>query len=257
MLIYILKSSACLSIFFLFYKLFLEKVSFHIFKRFYLIVALVLSLIIPLLVFKEYVTRPMAPELENFHFSTSGKIPEIKPPPGTTFDFKTLMLSIYGLGLLLFSLRFFWNLAQMVSRIRNNPKLKFPHCTQVLLQEKMPPHTFFRFIFLNKHKLENKKIPHEVLVHEETHVAQRHSWDVMFIELLQIAFWFNPLIVFFKRAIKLNHEFLADQAALIQTEDVACYQNILLEFAAPINSKPNQPALSNAIHYSSIKKRLT
>ncbi|TMU54508.1 M56 family metallopeptidase [Flagellimonas algicola] len=257
MLIYILKSSACLVVLFLFYKLFLEKESIHTFKRFYLLGALVLSLIIPLLVFVEYIDAPITQEMDTLPLFNTGEVLETPNTLSPTFDLIAIAWSIYGLGLLLFGLKFIQNFVQITNRIRKNQKRKFPHCTHVLLQEQMPPHTFFRFIFLNKYKLENNEIPHEVLVHEETHVTQKHSWDIIFIELLQVALWFNPLILLCKKAIKLNHEFLADQAVLSQNEDITGYQNILLAFSTPHKSKQNQPALSNAIHYSSIKKRLT
>ena len=121
----------------------------------------------------------------------------------------------------------------------------------------MPPHTFFRYIFLNKLKLESNEIPNEVLIHEETHAIQKHSWDVIFIEVLQVVLWFNPLLVLFKKAIKLNHEFLADHAVLAKDINTIAYQNILLSFSAMDGAKEFQPVLPNAINYSSIKKRLT
>ncbi len=52
------------------------------------------------------------------------------------------------------------------------------------------------------------------MLHEEAHASQKHSLDILFVELLQIIFWFNPLFYFIKRSIKLNHEFLADRAVL-------------------------------------------
>ena len=61
MLVYILKSAACLAILFVFYKVFLEKENMHVFKRFYLLGALLFSLIIPSLVFTEYVEAAPIP----------------------------------------------------------------------------------------------------------------------------------------------------------------------------------------------------
>ncbi|MGX1928639.1 M56 family metallopeptidase [Flagellimonas sp. 2504JD4-2] len=261
MLEYILKSTACLTILFLFYKIFLEKESAHIFKRFYLLGALVLSSIIPLLVFVEYVSIADPHEMDILNASGSSDL--LGAGLGTqdsnlqSLNFATILWSIYCVGLLLFGIKFIQNLAQTLRRIQRNPKQRFERCTHVLMQEKLPPHTFFRFIFLNKHELKSNKIPHEVLVHEEAHVVQKHSWDVIFIELLHLMLWFNPLMILFKRAIKLNHEFLADQAVLAKNMDTSTYQNTLLAFSISDNSKQFQPALSNAINYSSIKKRLT
>jgi hypothetical protein len=90
-------------------------------------------------------------------------------------------------------------------------------------------------------------------LHEETHAKQKHSLDVLFIEFLQVLFWFNPLMYFMKKAIKLNHEFLADREVLDHGIKPSLYQNILLEFS----SNSLQPQLANSINYSSIKKRFT
>ena len=255
MLVYILKSTACLAILLLFYKIFLEKENMHTFKRFYLIGSLILSLIIPLLVFVEYVTVPLQQEINILNTFRSGEIVEVQNTNVPPLDLTSFILSIYYLGVAFFGFKFLKNLAQIVKRIRTNPKERLKHHTKVLLQEKMPPHTFFKFIFLNKLKFKNNEIPNEVLVHEEAHVTQKHSLDVIFIELLQVVLWFNPLVLLFKKAIKLNHEFLADQEVLAKNIDAITYQNTLLSFSNA--DKQFQPALLNAINYSSIKKRLT
>ena len=77
-----------------------------------------------------------------------------------------------------------------------------------------------------------------------------HSLDILLVELLQIVFWFHPLVYVLKHHIKLNHEFLADQAVLNYGADAKTYQNLLLQF-----SSGTQHQLSSAINYSSIKKR--
>ena len=113
------------------------------------------------------------------------------------------------------------------------------------------PHTFLRYIFYNKYNYEQSLIPKEVLWHEEAHVKQRHSIDILFIELLQVFLWFNPIIYFTKSAIKLNHEFLADEGVLNKGIVPSTYQHTLLSFT----SSTSEYNLVSGIHYSSIKKR--
>src|SRR5690606_3931766 len=88
---------------------------------------------------------------------------------------------------------------------------------------------------------------------EYVHAKQKHSIDILVVELLQIVFWFNPLLYLIKRSVKLNHEFLADRAVLNRGTDTAAYQNILLAFS----SHATTPTLANSINYSFIKKRFT
>jgi hypothetical protein len=161
--------------------------------------------------------------------------------------------TVYLSGVILFGIKFSKNLFELLQKIRNNPRLKRDGIIKVLLEEPVVPHTFLQFIFLNRASYEARKIPEEVLLHEETHARQRHSIDVLFAELVQVLLWFNPLVYILKHAIKLNHEFLADQAVIKKGIPRVAYQQTLLAYA----TIPHQPALANAINYSSIKKRFT
>jgi biopolymer transport protein ExbD len=252
MLIYLIKFSACLAVFMVFYKLLLEKSSVHQLKRFYLLSALGVSLIIPSLTFIEYIEPIVAEELTSFvisDFEMVKTLPEI-----VAADYTPIILwSLYGLGVFIFLLKFCLNLNAIISRIRRNPKLKSDGFINVLISNLKIPHTFFSYIFFNKDKFEHNDIPKEVLIHEQTHAKQKHSIDVLLLEVLQIIFWFNPLIYVLKRDVKLNHEFLADRAVLQNGIEPSTYQTILLAFS----SHAQHQELANAINYSSIKKRFT
>jgi len=260
MLIYILKSFACMAIFWVFYKLLLERESMHVFKRFFLLFALIVSLIIPMLVFTEYVISTPAAYEETAQLvgDTYYSIPP--EPDHNILNIELILLTLYVIGFIFFGFKFIKNLSQIIWRIRKNPTQKLPRFVHVLLDENMPPHTFFKYIFLNKKKLEANEIPKEVLLHEETHARQKHSWDVIFIELIQLLFWFNPMVYFFKHSIKLNHEFLADRAVLKKDFNKTTYQNTLLSYLSHRSEQEYQSYLANAINYSSyssIKKRFT
>ncbi len=248
--VYLLKSSACLLLFFLFYKLFLERENMHYIKRFYLIASLVLSLIIPLITLTQYVDA--MPASSGDMAIITGEVPgeNIARP----INYQTQFLwSIYILGVLIFGIKFFFSLNDILKKITSNTKEKHYSFIHVLLRETIIPHTFFNFIFLNKHLYKDNKIPREVLLHEQAHASQKHSADILFIEVLKVVFWFNPLLHLYKKEIKLNHEFLADQAVLKKGLDAYTYKELLLSFS----SNQNNPSLANAINYSSIKKRFT
>ena len=252
MLIYILKFSACLAIFLAFYNLFLEKENMHQFKRYYLLGMLLISAIIPLITFTQYIeVQPIANDLRLAQLSSNDAI--IVETENLIDYLPTILWSIYGIGVFLFGIKFGLNLTKMVNKIRNNPKQRSNSFINVLLKDIITPHTFFSYIFLNKHKYETHQIPQEVLLHEQTHAEQKHSIDVLFIELFQIIFWFNPLVHIIKNCIKLNHEFLADKAVINKGIEASSYQQILLAFSTNVK----EPQLANAINYSLIKKRFT
>jgi beta-lactamase regulating signal transducer with metallopeptidase domain len=247
--LYLLKSAGILTILFVFYKVVLENTSIHIFKRFYLFGSLVAAFLIPLITFTSYVE--ISPTIPTYTEATPQlSYTEVEK---TVNYWPFVLWTVYGLGVLFFSIKFFRNLFNLIQQIRKNPKYKNSSFIHVLLNETVIPHTFFNYIFLNKKQFENHEIPREVIFHEETHARQKHSLDIIFVELLQIVFWFNPLFSFIKKSIKLNHEFLADRAVLKAGAETSDYQKILLAFS----SNAATPSLANSLNYSSIKKRFT
>jgi len=255
---YVLKTIACLFVFWAFYKLFLENLGNHLFKRWFLLLSVLAAFIIPSVVFTSYVAyAPQA--FTSTQLANSGTMlqEQITSAPATdmeTINWGPLLLTTYVLGVIVFGFRFIKNLRQIVQRIRHNTKLKDNSGTKVLLKRSLPPHTFFSYIFLNKKKYETNSIPKEVLLHEEVHAKQLHSIDVVLIELLQVFFWFNPVIYLLKNTIKLNHEFLADSAVIKTTLSPKTYQNTLLSYLSKESENKYQSIkMANAITYSSTR----
>jgi len=89
------------------------------------------------------------------------------------------------------------------------------------------PFSFFNIVFINPKFHTQEDLP-EILAHEKVHIREFHWFDLLFIELLTVIFWFNPFIWFFERSIKQNHEYLADKGVLAQGHGVGRYQAILL-----------------------------
>jgi N-acetylmuramoyl-L-alanine amidase len=88
--------------------------------------------------------------------------------------------------------------------------------------------------------------------HELVHVNQKHTIDILFIEVLKVFFWFNPLFIFYKKAIQLNHEFLADEEIVKTYNNVPFYQNLLLQKSSNIQTI----YLASNLNYLVTKKRL-
>jgi len=256
--VYLLKSGLCLAVFLAFYKLFLEQEQMHLFKRFYLLSATVLSFSIPLLYFTTYVTiDPSITSPTDFNGVVSSNISEIYEHSPNWLSI--VLWVIYGIGVALFGLKFIRNLFQIRHTVKANPKYKLNTFTTVLLSDPIHPHTFFNFIFLNKERFEKKQIPQEVIWHEEAHAIQKHSVDILCVEVLLVFFWFNPLFYVLRQTIKLNHEFLADEAVIQRGIARTSYQQLLLKFVSTSyhGRAINSSMVSNAINYSSIKKRFT
>lgn len=252
MISYLLKSGLLLLVFYAVYKLVLENEKMFRFNRFYLLASLVFSFVVPL-------------QIISFESAVSGRIglvqlnelvlQQSKERLNTLSDNDLLLVLIaviYGVVFLSLTTRFIRSLTSFYKRIQNNETRFVNGQKIVLVQESSLPYSFWKSIFINRAEFENGKIPSELIVHEKAHLKQRHTLDVLFIEILQIVFWFNPLLFFYKKSIKLNHEFLADEAVNVQFGEIKSYQHLLLDFA----SNKNNVALASTINYLITKKRL-
>ena len=166
-----------------------------------------------------------------------------------TLDF---LFGIYGLITLFLLIRFAGGLMEIRNKIKAGSHQKMDQATLVLLDEPITPQSFFGYIFLDKEQFESGEIEPEILDHEITHIRQLHSLDVLFVELLKVIFWFNPLMYLYKHAVQLNHEFLADESVVKNGSSVTGYQNMLIRVCAG-NKSMNT---TSSINYSLTKKRL-
>lgn len=252
MISYLLKSGILLLTFYAVYKLVLENEKMFRFNRAYLLGSLAFSFIIPLQIISfgsGFSNRIGLIQLDELVIQRSSEnLSSI-----SLNDFLTVLIAVsYGVVVLVLMLRFILNLFSFYKRIKRNEVQFVKGDKVVLIEDAILPHSFWNAIFINKNEFENGRISSELIVHEKAHLDQKHTLDILFIEILQIVFWFNPLLYFYKKAIKLNHEFLADEAVNKQFGEVRNYQNLLLDFA----SNRATVSLASNINYLITKKRL-
>ncbi|MFI2742153.1 M56 family metallopeptidase [Zhouia sp. PK063] len=260
-MVYFIKVFIGITVVLAFYKLLLEREEIHKFKRFFLLSAIVLVFLLPLIqTTKTVLIAPVdetvteMPQLHNANFSIiKPSISSTKTEIFTAEHMKTVLWALYLAGVVFFTFKFFISTFLIYKKIKQSKKSHTDKNILVLLQNNDTPHTFFKYIFLNRKAFEANQIPQEILIHEEAHANQYHSIDVILIEILKVIFWFNPVFYWYENAVKLNHEFLADQSVLSKGFHQKTYQEMLLSF---LMSKP-QHSLVNSIHYSLIKKRFT
>lgn len=253
MIAYILKSIFYAGVLLGAYFLLFEKEKMLRFKRFYLLASIILSIILPFITFYITASDTHIPTsnffLEKEVFIANHNIDKpisSRPNYFTYFGFIT-----YATIAFVFLFRFIKNLWFLYKRIRSNKKYFYNNAVLVLLEEPITPHSFLHFVFLERSAFENQEIEKEIIAHELAHVHQKHSLDILFLEFLQIFFWWNPFLWVYNKMIRLNHEFLADDAVIKKYDNKVSYCQILL-------SKGNQEsktAFSSQFHYSIIKKR--
>jgi beta-lactamase regulating signal transducer with metallopeptidase domain len=251
---FFINSSISLFVLWLAYKLLLENTSWHTFKRWYLLGALVFSLSIPLIIVKTVVIpiqkTAYLPYSTAVNAKTSGNPAQITTTPEFVINWWYIGLLVYAIGVIIMLWRFTKNLNSF--RIHADDEISTYQTYQLILRNRFTiPHSFLHRIFVSKKDYESAKIPIVILKHEKAHLDQKHSLDILFIESLMVVLWFNPLIYIIKYAIKLNHEFLADRSVLNQGISTTDYQQILLDHA----TASYQQALANTFTFPIIKKR--
>lgn len=249
LLIYLIKSAVCLGALYLIYWFFLRKETFFAANRFYLIASIILSFILPL--FKIPVYYESA-ELTYIIVLEAVTISAQKVEAGllNNLSFYQIVLIVYLAGAALFLMRFIFQMLQLVFLINKFGVTKMNDLKVVKLDRKYSPFSYFNFIFLNDENLKDKNLK-EIIDHEKIHIRQKHSIDLILIEVLTIIQWFNPFIWFYKASIKGIHEYLADNGLLTDGLNKATYQNLLLNQSVGIQIND----LTNNFNQSLIKKR--
>lgn len=278
MILFLIKSTLALGLFYGMYHILLSRESIFSFNRFYLLTALGFSLALPFIqmpqvipsvqeksnqIWNQWELKQPAAELEEV------LIPfEVKEVPdkslalvesgknevsGTKFPLGQVIMGIYFFGLLLFSIRFLMQLNGMRKLLKSNSQIDMGSYRLVLLKDDVLPFTFLNYLFVSRTQYNTSAIEPEILEHELAHIRQRHSWDILLVEVLKCVFWFNPLLLLFKKAIQLNHEFLADEHVLREFENHASYQNLLVNKVSSLFG--NHP-ISSAFNFHVTKRRL-
>ena len=198
----------------------------HQFNRFFLLFSILVSFVLPFVSFEIIKEVPM--NLSSKISMDEAGITKIQSEE--QIDYTLIFLwSLYGLVTFLMTIRFSSNIWNILSKSNRNPVVDFKNSKLVLIDEKILPHTFLNYIFVNSDDYKNRNIEEELYTHELVHVTQKHTLDILFVEFLKTIFWFNPLFIFYKKAIQLNHEFLADQEIVKEYNNVSFYQKLLLE----------------------------
>ncbi|PZQ81985.1 MAG: hypothetical protein DI548_12420, partial [Flavobacterium johnsoniae] len=178
---FLIKSSLCLAILLGVYILFLEKEKMNVFNRVYLLASLAVSFAIPFIKF-ETIHEELQQNLIPYAVQTI-QAQAISIEQQSDYSVWVLWI-LYGTITSLFLFRFIKNLLSITKKIQSNPKKKFEISTLVLVKEKIVPHTFLNYIFINKEDYENRNVEEELYTHELTHVRQKHTIDVLVIEIL-------------------------------------------------------------------------
>lgn len=247
-LLYFFKVIVCSGVMFLYYRLSLKDKTFHHYNRFYLLSAMLISLLLPLIKVDDFTVEVnnevyiLIDKLQNFN--TTKNISNGYPYFRIIFSALGLV-SLYFLGKLTYGI---FRIRQLKSQFQkeNFDGINFYHTN---LAE--APFSYFKNLFWKNSIVLNSDIGKQILKHEMVHIEQKHSFDKIFIEIITSIFWFNPFFHIIKKEISLIHEYLADHKAVKQSDTKAFAQMLLASHFSGTPLPATSPFLS-----SNLKKRL-
>ena len=248
-LLYILKVNIAFGVFFLFYWLLLRKNTFYQWKRYYFLAALPLSFLFPLIDFSGFFTPVQVQTIQqitpHFPINVSGGVEK-----GFSIQDGMLFAILIGSAILfirlviqLISLRKVHNESNLEKDYRNYNIRKMNTVTN--------PFSFFQTIYINPglHDSDDMKA---ILNHEQIHVSQWHSIDIILLELVCAFCWYNPLAWLLRQAVRQNIEFYTDKQILEIGYNKRQYQQELLK----VSQIPNYLEIATNFNFNHLKKRI-
>jgi len=231
----LIESTLILSVFYAIYILFFAHNTNFNFSRTYLISSLTLAMVIPSINIPVLPSGPAngftltfmhdAFQLPELFISDPNEVSVI-----TGFDISVAqaLLIVYLVGLLLFLSRFLFEILNFFLFIHRNGRKTEQYSFYKLIHTggRIPTSSFFNYLFWDETRQVGEAEKKQMIRHEEGHISKRHSYDIIYLEIIKIIFWFNPLIYAYRRALTMVHEYQADAYVLDKNPDRP-YLNLL------------------------------
>lgn len=248
-LIYILKSIFISGVFTGYYWLALRNKSFNYYNRFYLLLSIISSLIIPLFNFTWFTIEKEAAPV------THEKITSFSIQFNNTHSTATPWLSIINYTVIGVSIAllvmFMLNIMKVYNLKRNAAVLDMDGINFIYTDLEHAPFSFLNNLFWKESISMDSTYGQKIFKHEITHIHQKHTLDILFTQVVNAIFWMNPFNWIIQKELKAIHEFIADKEA-IGDNDVEDFARLLLQ--AHYGNHFLNP--THSFYYSSIKRRL-
>lgn len=224
---HLLESSLSLVVLYVLYRAWLRYEFNHQLNRVIGLACVIFSAILPFIQLKQvsnagYITGALyivADQKADFNQTVSSAVPDNAISAFTV---------VYIIGASFFLLRSMAGLATLFRLYFRSPRCRQWGFTVVTLNKSISPFTFFNILFIGQNSMDDME-KETMLLHERVHRDQYHSIDTIVLEVLKIMFWFNPVMWFFQRDIKAQHEYFADQEVLARGIDPVGYQLTLFK----------------------------
>jgi hypothetical protein len=247
LMIYLLKASGILMLFYLVYQVFLKKETFFLVNRHFLLIGVIAAFVCPFIIIKTYVEIAAMPLAASNSPLANSSI----EMSSFSFNWLDLIYTLYGIGISMLGLKLIFQLLAIRKVIRTNKTIKMDSYVYVETDKDIAPFSFFKYIFYNP-DIFNPLELEAILKHEHAHSTQKHSIDLLIAHLVTIVMWANPFSWLYKKNIEQNLEYLADDTAIQSVPSDRAYKYALLKVSGNQFFTP----ITNNFYSSLIKKRI-
>lgn len=262
--LYSLRSAFVLALLYIPYMLILRKESFFRLNRMVLLLILLLSLVLPAVDIHLLAWNQLAPVKMIFLHLPSGSVgqdtaillPEVAVETRDTLSSRspwqwTAMLFVAGM--LVAALWRVFQVVQMDVVMRRGSlwSLTRDGVHVYCHADDVPPYSWMNSVVISER--DYRENGREILLHETAHVRARHSWDLLFLALVQTLQWWNPLAYILGISLRDVHEYEADDSVLRHGVSARAYQLLLIKKVVGSSSY----AFANNFDHSLIIKRIT
>lgn len=236
---YLIEANLGLIFFYTLYWLLLRNENQFGFKRIYLLGSLIASLLFPVISIPSYGTQ-LIPSLSNttavywlpeITIYANSEVPSLSTTQLSVWHWITFF---YLAGLIVFFVMFLIRVSALIILFKASRKYSWKNYQVAESQKIHGSFSFFHFIFLGRASELNDHEKEEILIHEEVHVQQFHSFDIILTNMMGIVFWFNPIVLLYRNSLVHIHEFEAD-ARSVEGRDVNAYCSLLAKVALQSN----------------------
>jgi hypothetical protein len=246
-LLYILKSIFISGLFLGYYWMALRNKSFHYYNRFYLLLSMAGSFIIPLFNFNWFTidkqVMPVSPE--TFQYIT------ITPTHASSISWPAVALYVVIAVSLFLLLVLAFNIFKVYQLKRRSAIVEMEGIDFIYTNLDQAPFSFLNNLFWKESISLDDDFGQKIFKHELTHIHQKHTLDVLFCQVVNSICWMNPFNWLIQKELKAIHEFIADREAVGKNNVEEFVQLLLQTHYGKHFLNP-----THAFYYSSIKRRL-
>lgn len=248
-LYYLLEANLYLCVFYAGYCLFLNKETHYTLNRIYLLLSCVVSFVLPVVQIGWLKPVETATKTIVIIPQTAYQTAVQKLTAQPTLTFNDIWVYAYILGIIVLTTVLFIRLYQLVKLTKATKTLVDDKYKLINIEGSNTAFSFFNYLFIGTKTQANNII----IRHELVHIRQKHSVDIVFLELIKIINWFNPLVYLLQISLKTIHEYIADEQTAAQESDALSYSSFLVSNAYGLNGSPLAHSFFN---YNLLKKRI-